>query len=89
MACAQCEKELTRKARGPAPTYCSAACRQKAYAQRKKRRDAIAQVIIPCPWCPFRVTAEYLVGPYVMSMGEEESIVKLLAHARDAHARIL
>jgi endogenous inhibitor of DNA gyrase (YacG/DUF329 family) len=87
--CAECGKELERKTRGPFPTYCSASCRQRAYTRRKKDRDATARVIIPCPWCAFTVTAEYLVGPYVMSLGEEESVIKLVDHALTAHPRLL
>lgn len=87
--CAECGKELERKTRGPFPTYCSGRCRQRAYSKRRRAKGFLARVTIPCPWCTYTVEAEYLVGPYVMSLGEEEQIIKLLDHARATHARLL
>lgn len=64
--CKECGQPLVRKSRGPAPTYCSAACRAKAGARRAKadgryqKRLATARAknqaereanAKPCPCC--------------------------------------
>lgn len=64
--CKQCGKPLTRKSRGPKPTYCSASCRAKAGAERAKADGRYKQWAAnakakrqsereanakPCPYC--------------------------------------
>lgn len=52
MRCATCHGDLPKTIKpGPSRTYCSSACRQKAYYQRKKARRAAA------PSIPDRLTA--------------------------------
>lgn len=80
--CKQCGKPLTRKSRGPKPTYCSASCRAKAGAERAKADGRYEQWIAnsrarkqaereanakPCRYC-----GDLMLNPYRIQCGKPE-----------------
>jgi hypothetical protein len=69
--CWECRDRITYKGTGRRPKYCSAACRQSAYARRKQQKITLTEAR---SWAP----PLFELPPRPMSLDEIISVLRLL-----------